>query len=587
MPQTQTPTPEQELAMLQVVLDFLRGEDPDLVRLRLQILSKNARLSARAICERISLSHIQPVRPLSPSSDDNPDRRPHRHDTTQHRTRNREERAVPSPREASEDSNAPREQSSQSRSRTRPLTSYSAAQRSPSSSEGEVVDHARSRSRQSTRRRRRRQERTRQYSHTERNIPPLHAANVPLTEQALVQSRKRYINAIFTAIDKGEESDYQTIKLQRATNLYGLLYELKDDSLRAKNIQKIIKQVEPPTPWITISALTTLFVAALGTLGYFYRTYLETFALWVQAVSPSVATWLATVFSLFQTFPILFMAKDIIVLAWHWGWILSDDTISTKDKTHDLLFITLGGVMNITACALWFYTAGIMTLPTIILFVLSAAVSVLESVASLYRYSMPVEPEADAPWYKHASYQEQLNQHQYHQAVFTTKLVAALFITAAVILMYTLPPSIILTASAVVFIWGVALTRLAIVSAVREHYDYALQKNTETIQAEQPSEMLPTGPQAMPLYSRVSHLQLMCNQQQVRINELELENRRLRSNSRETSRSTLNGTNSRSPLRQFSTFSGENQSSIGLNLSETAHSTHDSDASYSLSSNHT
>jgi hypothetical protein len=281
--------------------------------------------------------------------------------------------------------------------------------------------------------------------------------------------------------------------LNKSRNLFELLTNIYHrGNHQLGHLLKLIESTYPQRNWTLSFILGAFLTAGFAGVFYFKPEYGDNILSWLRQTFPTVLKWIGKTFSLLKNIPLL-------GVAWHAAFLIGDWIYTFKKgtatfKLNRLLFNTLNAGFIITAYSLTYLAMGIMTAPAAILLILgSGTIDVLGSAFNLWYVPKPIplSKEQKESWKHVAAYERANNLYRQLWRSFWVKLGAAILITAAVILWYSLPPTLILSLSCLVFGWLVTLARVSILRTSKIEHAQKLQASIHAIEVRKTPDLVP------------------------------------------------------------------------------------------------
>lgn len=160
--------------------------------------------------------------------------------------------------------------------------------------------------------------------------------------------------------------------------------------------------------------------------------------------------------------------------------ILLDPTKTVPKKIVDLSFLTISTVLNSFAYINMIQAAGVISSSTAVLFILASAVELLQNVCQLikayYEMKQVKEPHASSSPEERVKYMHAMLLFKRRQATVLTSLLAATLATVVMAGYVLFPPSMLITAIAVVSFIAILAIKSYISSKIKDTFDEKLQK---------------------------------------------------------------------------------------------------------------
>lgn len=282
--------------------------------------------------------------------------------------------------------------------------------------------------------------------------------------------------------------------LAKSKTLYDLLKTLTDDEHPQINyfFEELVKTIKPRSNWTPIFLLSAMISAAVGGTVYFNRQYLAAIGKWFAHSFPLAINWLAKTFSVLRNIPLLGIIVNSLLLTWNWYNTFFNGSNLTSKRLLHLFFKTLSISLTISAYTLAFFSAGIITGPSAILFILASATKVVQGSYEWWKNAKPETlPGRNSSWLDWAKYIREENLHQRAKRATLVKIGAALFTTIAVGVWDFFPPSLVFTAVCVAFISFTALTEWSLLHSIKETAADNLQTAISKITTHRSSDLRP------------------------------------------------------------------------------------------------
>lgn len=269
---------------------------------------------------------------------------------------------------------------------------------------------------------------------------------------------------------KYEYPEKEEKQINRNTNLYNLLEEIAKKDQHTANLLGWIDSTRPPFNWTGAILSGSVLSIALGIFFHFNKHYFYAIVNWMEKTFPIVSKYIRTFFSLLKNVPLFLVASNIGILIVSWYKILKNRSMSLDNKVLELLFKTTTAALTISGYVLSFITAGIVTPPIIILFVLRASMDGIKSIVDMMRLIFDKEKyeNKDHSWradIANAKHQFFKNAAMQYAGV---KFVAAIFTAGAVALMFLGPASLLLTVSCLSLIWLLDVSKSVLINHLQK-----------------------------------------------------------------------------------------------------------------------
>lgn len=327
---------------------------------------------------------------------------------------------------------------------------------------------------------------------------------------------------------KGETSkEYpEEIKqlIHRHKNLYTLLAEIAPKDKHSANLLEWINSTKPPFNWVAAILSTTVLSTGLWVFFHFNKNYFYSLVDWIENTFPKVTNFIKTFFSLLKNVPLLLVASNTAMLLFSWYSILKNRSMSTENKLIELLFKTTTAFLAITGYILSYISAGVVTTPIAILFVLRSFMEGIKSIVELIRLGFESKNHItndENPWRGNLAETKRQTFNTLAMQSAGIKLGAALLMAGAVIIMCFCPPSLLLTVFCLASICLIDLSKSVLVRHLENRTQNAIIHQGMAITGlEEDEEMYPTE-----LYCRKQIQTLMEEQRNIESQKLDLEAR--------------------------------------------------------------
>ena len=287
-------------------------------------------------------------------------------------------------------------------------------------------------------------------------------------------------------------------ELMKSDNLHELLTLLSHDGHRQISyLLKIIENTQPKRNWTLLLMLSTISSAGAGAFFYINKPYFDAISDWFLRTFPFVIDWLKKTFSVLRNIPLLLIIYNGFGLIWSWYNTFTNGTTTSKEKLNALFFETFSASLTISAYILSFYSAGAVTVPVALLFVLSASIALFQSVFHWIKSKQAMNeltrPTITSHWEIVAEYKRAFNLHQLTINSVYIKLAAAILTTIAVGIWNFFPPALLITIFCACFTTLTDLTARSILSNREETSANQLQKTIKNIKTIPGVELRPSN----------------------------------------------------------------------------------------------
>lgn len=303
-------------------------------------------------------------------------------------------------------------------------------------------------------------------------------------------------------IDKDEKEYHLLISL----SLYQILTRLKGRHGHLDKLIEIIHEVQEPQSWTWTIISTILTCTGIGVFLYFYPQFFWMFVEWFTRVFPAFVRWLCLIFTEIPSVAVIGMAWQSGVLIYQWYNTFKYGPHPSPDSLRSLLFKTLGIAMNISGNVLMYLAHGSLGPIAAILFIACSFMDVLETINLLFikyetptidvqqsllkgavlfklKQAFPIRPLSMDELAYHACL-DKLRERDLN--ILWIKLAATAFITISIILWCTLPSSMVLSLSFLIFGLLINLAKDQMVKRISHRYAEELQTALRIIYKDDP-----------------------------------------------------------------------------------------------------
>lgn len=302
-----------------------------------------------------------------------------------------------------------------------------------------------------------------------------------------------YVIAIAASLNiEKNTKDYEKL-INGSNNLHQLLQNLYHNG--HNHLEDLLNQIEaitPPHPWALYFGLAAVASVGAGTYIYLNQNYLFQFINWCKKTFPLATRWIGHTLSVLRNISIIGLIYHSFMLLWHW---YSAFKYGTRPPLHKLssrlIFETISKSFIISAYVLSYLAAGVMTPVAAILFIISSAIDVIESLYDLGRCLRTIK-QNPTNWREYANAIRQQNEKQRKLNSVWVNLGAALLIMSAVIISCVLPPSIVINLSCIVFFWLVTQAKNSVITNINVHAYRDLQIELSNNPFEKDADLIPS-----------------------------------------------------------------------------------------------
>ena len=266
-------------------------------------------------------------------------------------------------------------------------------------------------------------------------------------------------------------------------NLYDVLKTLEITHPRLSVLIDKIDETTPARNWWVYLLVAAGLTATTGIVFYLKENFSLVTA-WYERTLPIVVRWLNNTVYLLSKTPligILFLGIPLIK-SWYQGIV--DGSIRDSNKLVKLLFKTAVNTLPIIGYVLCYLAAGAMTVPAVALFITGAVIDVIETLYTVIhdeikRYLNPLAPATE---YHSASTKIcSDNAHERNLYIFLVKFSATLLATASVVVWCVFPPSLVIALTCLIFSCLVDLAKHSLITNLTNNYANALQSDLKDI----------------------------------------------------------------------------------------------------------
>ncbi len=306
-------------------------------------------------------------------------------------------------------------------------------------------------------------------------------------------------------IDEREEEFSLLISL----SLYQILTRLKGRHGHLDKLIEIIHETQEPKSWTWTIITNILTLTGLGVFLYFYPQYFWMFINWFTGFFPLLVNWLCRLFTEVQSVALIGLGWQSCTLIYQWYNTFKYGSHPSADSLRSLLFKTLGIAMNISGNVLMYLAHGSLGPIAAILFIACSFMDVLETIyllsvkyesptidfkQSLLRGTLYVKQKralttrpSTLEESAHYARLEKLRERDLN--TLWVKLAATALISLSIILWCTLPSSMVLSLSFLIFGLLVNLAKDSIIKRISHRYAEELQTNLRIIYKSDPESV--------------------------------------------------------------------------------------------------
>jgi len=266
-------------------------------------------------------------------------------------------------------------------------------------------------------------------------------------------------------------------------NLYDALNKLKVKHPRLSTLLDIIGQAKPAQTWWLYLLLATGLTATTGFAYYL----IENFALvktWYEKILPIVSSWFNNAVNLLKKTPIVGIVYNGLVLLNAWYQAIMNGSITDGNKLVKLSFKTLEHTLPIIGYILCYLAAGTMTIPAVAMFITGAVIDVVESLYLLIyhqveQYIHPLPPATEYHSAAATACADNVRERNLYISLVT--IAANLLTTASIVIWCIFPASLVIALPCLLVSTLVGLTKNSLISHIKNNYAHSLQSDIKDI----------------------------------------------------------------------------------------------------------
>ena len=272
-------------------------------------------------------------------------------------------------------------------------------------------------------------------------------------------------------------------RCKSSENLYDALKKLELKHPRLSTLIDIIDQAQPTQTWWMYLLLAAGLTAVTGFVYYLIENFAHV-RRWSEKILPIVSHWFHNTINLLKKTPIVGIVSNGVLLLNAWYQAIIDGSITDTNQLIRLTFKTIEHSLPIVGYVLCYLAAGTMTIPAVSMFIASAVFDVIESLYMLIhhqveQYFNPLPPATE--YHSAAARACTDNVRQRNLYISLVTIAANLITSAAVVIWCIFPPSLIIALPCVLVSILIGFTKNSLVSHLKDSYAHSLQSDLKDI----------------------------------------------------------------------------------------------------------
>lgn len=277
--------------------------------------------------------------------------------------------------------------------------------------------------------------------------------------------------------------DLQQIEYYKShSNLYLALKSVSKQHTHLNALIDVINETTPEQNWLLSLLSVTGLIAITAGFIYFLKENIEQVQLWLEQTISLLDQWINNALHLIRSTPLIGILSHGLPLLNAWYQLLFSNTPTDGNRVITVLFKTIEHALPIVGFILCYLAAGTMTEKALTLFITGA---VFEIVHTLYtvlnseynRQVNPLPPSSAGDYHSIVATLRADNQYEQGLWTFLIKFFANLISTTLVVIWCVYPPTLAIALSCSAIGALVGQIKSMSLSYLKNHYAEQLQQN--------------------------------------------------------------------------------------------------------------
>lgn len=275
----------------------------------------------------------------------------------------------------------------------------------------------------------------------------------------------------------------QIEEYKKSPHLYALLKKLAVKHRHLTDLIDLIDEIKPAHNW----GLYFIFAAGVtaGTSMLFHlKENIAIVKAWFDAIWPTLSRWLGSTVELLRKTPLVGIVLNIIPLVNAWLQTFYDEAGIDQHKLIKLGLKSMSHFLPIIGFVLCYLAGAAMTIPALTLFITGAIIDVFDSLHTVAKdeYDRRNNPlPSGTEYYSHAAKVRSNKLYERGLLSFLVNFIASLLTTVSVIIWCVFPPSLMIALPTVIFGWCLGMAKHSLLSHIKKEYTDILQRELQSI----------------------------------------------------------------------------------------------------------